>query len=479
MKQRKLRMNSVQSIERIFVVGLVILFRTIGCIHAQDQKTFIFTEGDFIRQVRQYHPVAMQANITIQKADAALLSAKGVFDPAIVFDASRKTFDGKNYYFYTNPELSIPLPVGNIKTGIENNGGDYITSEITKGKTSYLGLEIPLAKGLLLDKRRATLQQARLFRGQSEQQRLLILNTLFFESYLAYWNWVASYQQYTAYTKFTEIANNRLRLIRIAGTQGDRSVMDTVEAYTQLQTYQLMQSEALLNLTKSKLELSNYLWFENYAGYQLPDNYLPDILNFNVATLSSNVEEQIAQSTLQNPTLKVYDFKLSSLEIERKLKRQSLLPYFSVKANWLNKDYNTFKNLSSNFIQNNYRWGINFKIPLFLREARGEYRKSLLTIKETNLEFINKRQQTENKIRSYYTELITLVSQLQTAESMFSNYQSLLRSEELKFAQGESSLFLVNSREIKVIELMQKKIELASKWYKTKYSLEWAAGKLF
>ena len=90
-----------------------------------------------------------------------------------------------------------------------------------------------------------------------------------------------------------------------------------------------------------------------------------------------------------------------------------------------------------------------------------------------------KRQQTENKIRSYYSELIAVASQLQTAQSMLNNYHSLLRSEELKFRQGESSLFLINSRELKVIELMQKRIDLTLKWYKANYSLQWAAGTLF
>ncbi|MDB5276410.1 MAG: multidrug efflux protein outer rane component [Ferruginibacter sp.] len=472
-------MSNVQSIGKKCSVVFTIYVSTILFSYAQDPQMQVLTERDFISQVKQYHPVAKQANIAVEKADGALLSAKGNFDPAIAFEASRKTFDGKNYYFYNNPELNVPLPVGNIKTGIENNGGDYITSEITKGKTSYLGLEIPLANGLLLDKRRAALQQAKLFRSQSEQERLVILNDLFFNSYLAYWNWAASYQQYIAYSKFTEIASNRLRLIRIAFTQGDRALVDTVEAYTQLQTYQLMQSEALLKLTNAKLELGNYLWFENYSSYQLPDNFLPESLNFAPAVTNQHAEELIAQSILQHPVLKVYDFKLSSLEVERKLKRQSLLPYLSVKANLLNKDYYALKNLSTNFIQNNYRWGIDFKIPLFLRQARGDYKNAQLKIKETNLELNNKRRQTENKIHSYYNELIALASQLQTAQSMFNNYQSLLRSEELKFAQGESSLFLVNTREIKVIESEQKRLELVSKWYKAKYALEWAAGKLF
>ncbi len=472
-------MNNAKSIGRRSCFVIIIFFKTILSGQAQDKNANVFSVDDFIQQVKKYHPVAQQAKIAVEYADAELLTAKGNFDPAFAFNAGRKNFDGKNYYYYNNPELNIPLPVGNIKTGLESNGGDYITPEIAKGKTSYLGLEIPLANGLLLDKRRAAVQQAKLFRKQSEQERLLILNTLFLESYLAYWNWATCYQQYTAYTKFTEIANSRLRLIRIAVTQGDRAVMDTVEAYSQLQTYQLMQSEALLKLTNAKLELSNYLWFENYTGYQLPDTYLPDSLNFNIAAIYQNSEELIGASTSQNPALKVYDFKLSRLEVERKLKRQSLLPYLSLKANFLNKDYYALKNLSTNFIRNNYRWGVDFKIPLFRRQARGDYKKAQLKIKEANLELINKRQQTENKIRGYYNELIALASQMQTAQSMFNNYQFLLRSEELKFAGGESSLFLVNSREIKVIELMQKKTELASKWYKAKYSLEWASGKLF
>ena len=155
-----------------------------------------------------------------------------------------------------------------------------------------------------------------------------------------------------------------------------------------------------------------------------------------------------------------------------------MLPYFSVKANILNKDYYALKNVSTDFIQNNYKWGIDFKIPILLREARGDYKKAQLKIKETNLELINKRQQTTNKIRSYFNDFIAISQQLKTVQNMYVNYKVLLRNEELRFAQGESSLFFVNSREIKVIELLQKQIELNIKFYKAQYAMEWAAGLL-
>lgn len=472
-------MNSWLIARSTCITGLaVFLFLSAGS-DVYSQQVRQLSEIDFIQQVKRYHPVAKQAAITVEKAAAELQSAKGNFDPSVAFNASRKTFDGVNYYYYTNPGMSIPLPIGNINSGIENNGGDYITSEITKGRTSYLGLEIPLANGLLIDKRRAALQQARILINQSRQERLLILNALLLDAYQAYWNWAASYQQYIVYTRFTGIADNRLRLMRIAARQGDRAVMDTVEAFTQLQTYQLMQSEAALKLNNAKLTLSNYLWFENNSGYQLPDNYIPDSLDFTAAVSYRNAEDLVAASTQDNPAFKIYDFKLSSLEVDRKLKRQGLLPYVSLKANLLNKDYYALKNLSTGFIQNNYRWGVDFKIPLLLRQARGEYKKALLKLEEISLEYASKRRETENKIRSYYNEIQLLAGQLQTTESMFNNYQLLLRNEELKFIQGESSLFLVNSRETKLIELLQKRIELSAKWYKAKYALQWAAGKLY
>lgn len=129
-------------------------------------------------------------------------------------------------------------------------------------------------------------------------------------------------------------------------------------------------------------------------------------------------------------------------------------------------------------LQHNYKWGIEFKLPLFLREGRGAYRQTKLKIKETGLQLINKRWQIENKIRSYYNENKVLLQQLKTVESLYNNYFSLLRNEELKFNQGESSLFLVNNRETKVLELLQNQVELRLKYFKSRYAIEWSAGLL-
>lgn len=463
--------------KRYFLFSLLI----VACMGVPDRLSAqqLFGVESFIQWVKQYHPVARQAGLQVSKAEADLLSARGGFDPSVGINASRKTFDGKNYYYYTNPELKIPTPIGiDLKTGLENNGGNYITSEVTKGRTSYLGVEVPVGKGLLFDNRRAVLQQAKIYRDQSEQEKRSMLNDLLFDAYVSYWQWSGAYQLYSMYTRYIEVAGNRLRLLRNAYTNGDKAMMDTVEAYTQLQGYQMNQADALLKLNNAALELSNYLWWQNDSAVMLPAHYRPDTLQLAAEKNLSGIEELVSQALLQHPELRSYQFKLDALEVEKKLKFQSLLPYVTVKANLLNKDYYVLKNMNGAMLENNYKWGLELKMPLLLREGRGDYKKAKLKIQETSLQLENKQWQLTNKIRSYYNEYTLLQQQLQTTASMYRNYNALLKNEELKFSQGESSLFVINSRESKLIELIQKQTELRVKYLKAAYAVSWAAGML-
>ena len=443
--------------------------------YAQTDTT-IFSVKNFITQVKNYHPIAKQASIMVRLAESEIMYARGSFDPSVDISSSRKTLDGKNYYYYTNPEIKIPLPVGDIRMGVENNGGSFLSSESTTGKSSYLGLEMPLSRGLLIDKRRATLQQAIIYKSQREQDQIALLNSLIYDAYTCYWQWAGNYELLRIYTDFLRLAENRLRLIRIAYQQGDRSVMDTVEAYTQMQQYQLTYSQALINFNNAKLELSNYLWKENDLPVELPDTFIPDSINYQMLAEPINEEALIAQSVISNPQLKSYQLKLKNYAIDKKLKAQSLLPYISLKANILNKGYEVFNNvLPENAVQN-YKWGFSFKMPLFLREERAGYIKVKLAIKDTELGFAVKQREINTKITGYLLTCKQLAAQLFTTRDMCQLYGTLLRNEELKLTQGESSVFMVNSREIKLAELLQKNVELCIKYQKAKYAAEYTAG---
>ena len=136
------------------------------------------------------------------------------------------------------------------------------------------------------------------------------------------------------------------------------------------------------------------------------------------------------------------------------------------------------KTATGPLFENNFQYGLSLGIPVRLSQGRGEYRKTKLKITETKLQKSQKQLQIENKVKSYYNELVALRSQIVLQENAYKNYYILQRGEEIRFQAGESSLFLINARENKTLEALQKLQELKAKFFKTEKTLQWAAGML-
>lgn len=449
-----------------------------SCINIFAQEKKVLPIDDFIAKVKAHHPLARVANIQLDKANANLLMAKGSFDPTLEMNASNKIFDSKNYYYYNNAELKVPLPIGDVKTGIENNGGQFLESEISRGRSSYLGVEVPLVKGLMIDKRRAFLQQAKIAEKQNAVQQRVLLNDLLLEAYVAYYQWAGTTKLYNVFSNYVAISSNRLRLVKTGVVNGDRPAMDSIEAITQLQNFELLQADAYVKLTSATLDLNNFIWDGNGLAQNIATEVIPDIKIFVKNNLLQQINVLAQSNSLQNPLLQQYKFKIDGLQVEKKLKYQNLLPTVNLKANLLNSNYFVVKNLGTTLLENNNRWSVNIKIPLRFREGRGEYKLAKLKIEESSLELKQKTQEVENKIKDYTNQFLFLQKQIGIANETYNNYNSLLRNETLRFSNGESSLFLVNSRENKMLEMEQKRIELQVKLIKVKYTLDWVNGSI-
>ena len=469
---------------KFFFIGL---FQFFYCIN------FCFSQGilnaeqslsaeEFVGAIKKFHPIIKQADIGIKMASANLTVARAGFDPSFYIESDQKTFDGKNYYQYTNPELKIPTWYGiEVKAGLENNSGQFLLSESTVGQSSYLGITMPLAKNLLMDKRRAMLKQAKIFQTQSTIERINIINDLLYDGYTSYWNWVKEYESYAVISATVKVNEARFDLTKIGYRQGDRPAIDTVEALAQLQNFQFLQNESLVKVKNAGVELSNFLWLQNNTYYQLPETVKPN-QNWSNQLIDTStmplLENLLYTAKLTHPKLQLYNYKLQVQEIERRLKFQSLLPTVNVKANLLNRGNNVFKGVNAAFFENNNKFGIDIGLPLRLSEGRGGYKLAKLKIQETNFELLMKQQEVENKVKYYFNEQMGLKAQVKIFEAAYKNYQTIFRGEDARFKAGESSLFLLNTRENKLLETAQKLIELKTKFYKSQVALQWAAGQL-
>ncbi len=462
---------------------ILTILLTIVCTAAFSQDSLqTLSLTNFLSIVKNYHPVAKQAAISVQMADAALLSRRGAFDPVISGGGNDKTFDGNTYYRNNTTQLSIPTWYGiEIQTGIEYLSGSRFNPEATAGKTGFAGISIPLAKNLLMDKRRAALQQAKIMQQASEAERKIILNDLLLDATDAYWQWVQAYLNFKTYQDLIRVNWQRYNLVKAAFSNGDRPAIDTTEALTQLQQFEYQQNEALLLWQNAGIQLSGYLWQQNNQAYLLPQHIFPQEKTeslFNTVVFPEQ-ELLIDEAKKDHPVLEVYNFKLDALAVERKLKFQELLPSLDLKYNQLGKGYDIASTATKTLFDNNYKYGISFSMPLRSSNGRGEYKMAKLKISETRLQQNQKQTDIVNLVREYFNRLINYQSQVALLQRTYTGVLQLQKGEEIRFFNGESSLFLVNNRENKTQDTMLKLIEAAVKYNKTAAGLQWAAGKLW
>lgn len=443
------------------------------CTTAGEAQEKMLTEEAFMTVVTQYHPVAKQAALDVRIADADITAARSPFDPVFKHYRAAKEFDATRYYDQEQTELRIPSWYGiDVYAGKEIITGSRINPEETKGALSYIGVSVPLAQNLVLDKRRAALRQAKVFRSFSEVQRRIIVNNLLRDALQTYWNWWEAFQNNQLMKTALANAEKRFEMVRAAYRLGERPAIDTLEALTQIQTFSIRQNEVYTGLLKTYLELSTFLWTQNGVQYDLPVDVAPQAWGFEkVLPLDA-----ILTAAAAHPELTQYNFKLEAQRIEKTLMFQSLLP--EINLNYQQIGYRFSQAVKGVPFQADYRFGVSLQVPLRLSEGRGAYRKASLKFDQIKLEQANKQAQVLNKIKQQYVAWQQLSTQVSLQSSMVANVAALQRGEETRFFNGESSLFLINARELRTIEAQQKLIELQSKTRSALIDVMWSAGLL-
>lgn len=476
-------MNVAHTLIRTIIFSVLSFSGIDAFAHSNDSVPHqTLSEAQFLVIVRNFHPYLQQAGLQNEIANAAVLESRGSFDPVLQTAFDKKTFDEKLYYNYFNPEVVIPTWYGiELYAGLENVMGDYTDIERTLGKTSYLGISVPLARDLVIDKRRAILKQAKVIQQQTRAEQVIAVNDLLNDALTTYWNWVKEYQVYQVVSNTVVLNRERKKFIVIEAQQGARPAIDTIEANAQLQQFELMESEALLRFRNAGLALSNFLWLKEKERFPWNEQIIPDtgwLVSKDWEGAIPTLDEILTRATREHPKLQAYAFKNDWLQIEKKLKFQSFLPKADLKYNLLNSGYNVFNKVNGAFLENNYKLGFSFQMPLLLRQGRGAYLQAGIKIRQTTLQIDQARLEIENKLVSYYNEVAAVSKQIGIYEDAYNNFQKLFTGEYLRFRMGESTLFLVNSRETKALEAAQKLFELKTKWYKSYAGLTWAEGRL-
>lgn len=473
--------------QKFSVLCFIVLFFTFititkGSNNLSDStKTLSFE--DFLQLVMVNHPLAKQAQLLTDRAKQEVRMSRGVFDPSISSKYYRKEFEGKNYYTLWENYLTIPTWFGtSFKTGYDKdsginlNGDDLMPSE----GLSYVGISVSVLQGLVIDERRATLRQAQLFPRLAEAEKVKVLNKLLLQAAKEYWEWQLNYKMFKQYNVGYTFAFTRFEGTVERAKQGDLSMIDTVEASLQVQSMEVLKTQAALGYRNASLSLSNYLWNADKTPLEINNSIVPDTSDTMASTIATGDLDTLIQFAIFNhPNVVKLQVKLQQLTIERRLSLNKMLPKLNVDYGLLQRGfYTNQQNGGVNYAMQNYKLGVGFSTPLFLRGERSKYQLTKIKILENNYDLQQTNREIRNDMLMVYNESLALGNLIAIQQRVVNNAELLRQAEQIKFENGESSVFLVNSRDMYLLNSQIKLFELQTKFQKNRNTLTWSAGQM-
>ena len=448
----------------------VILYITIiipFVLHSQTLDSLSYTE--FLGYVKQYHPVAKQADLLLDSGQASLMKARGGFDPKLEADFNEKDYKNTEYYERLNATFKVPTWYGiELKVNFEENTGYYLNPENTVPEDGLFsaGIGFSLGQGLLINKRMADVKKAKFFKEQTQAERNLQVNKVLYDASIAYFDWLQAYNETKIYERFLANASIRFNGVRSSVLAGDKAGIDSLEAGIVVKNRSLELEQAKVKLLKTRLEASNFIWLNN-TPVDINQTVSP------MTTLEEDIDVVLGINTIQSynvdnhPKLLALVSKIDGLDVDRQLKANKLLPVIDAQYNFLSET----PDQANSFNASSYKATINVAFPLFLRKERGDLKLSKLKLQDAQFTFADTQLQIKNKIEAITQELESYKTQNKLIKTIVADYQTLLSAEERKFSFGESSVFLINSRENKLIESQVKAIKLNNKFNVTKAKL--------
>ncbi|MFV8368311.1 TolC family protein [Flavobacterium sp. LB2R40] len=440
-----------------------LFFTLVATAQQNASKELSYTE--FLGYVKKYHPLVKNANLEINKAQANLMMARGGFDPKIEVDFSKKQFKDQEYYSILNSSFKIPTWYGiEIKAGFDNNEGIYLNPQNTvpnQGLTS-LGITIPLGQGLFINQRMADVRKAKMQIQLSQSERKLQAIVVLYDASLAYFNWKKNFNEVQLYQEYSRNAEIRFKGIQSLIKQGDKPAIDSIEAGIIVKNRLLNLEDSNLKLAKAKLELSTFLWLENNIPLEISEELIPE------TQLEFTIQESLKTNDLLNPNFSITNHpkinalqsKIDILNVERKLKANMLLPKIDVGYSYLSEP-----SYIDNYQFQDYKIGLDFYFPLFLRKERGNLKLAKYKVQETEFILDLEKVQLSNKINAQKIEIESLLKQKELIKALVQDNILMLNSEERLFSFGESSLFLINTRENNLVIAQLSKIALENRFY--------------
>lgn len=171
------------------------------------------------------------------------------------------------------------------------------------------------------------------------------------------------------------------------------------------------------------------------------------------------------------PELRRLDLQKDIVAWDRKLAKNQRLPQLDLK---LGPGVDT----GNQGIGFNFKAGIQLIIPLATRTADGKERAASIKLDKLDLDQVEMVRRVLLEVQDAASQVEASGKRLDRAQEVYRLAQELEKAERLKFQFGDSSLFLVNTRERSTVAAALKVLEIKNEQAQSVLLLETVSGRL-
>jgi outer membrane protein, heavy metal efflux system len=435
------------SIRPLFFFLLLPLFGHACFCEAEPQNVLILDE--VLDAATRAFPGLLAAEQRKSSAEGERITAEGGFDTTVKTQARWSVL---GLYENRNFDVGIEQPTGLWGTtffgGWRRGTGDYPVYE-GKSLTASdgeirMGLNIPLWRNGPIDRRRASLMQAELGEGIAQHEVDVALIDLRRIAAHRYWDWVLAGQRRRIAQRLLEIAEARNQRLGEGAAAGDLPQFDVLDN----QRAVLERSERVVAaqrlLEQAAIQLG--LYYRDAEGEpKLPTSQqLPAEIPVIPEKAPASFDAAHAVAQAHRPELHRLELQRRQAETELDLHRNQQAPGVDINVMGA-QDFGTSPNKPN---REELYAGVSLDIPLQRRVATGRAQVASANLQRLKLERRLAEDRIAAEVRDALSALQAARQRLELANRQLAAAQQLEDGERTRYELGDSTLLVVNLREI-------------------------------
>lgn len=349
---------------------------------------------------------------------------------------------------------------GLVKSPISSTGSDG---------TIYAGIKLPLLRGAGVNEKSIAELQAKLGLPLAEAAITQVVVASKAAAGSAYWEWVAAGKKRKVASDLLALATLRAKQIAREVELGSQPPIAITEAEQEVRRREASLNKADRDVQKTSIKLAGYLWQDD--GTPLPPPSVEELPSdmpapafLEVARLQASREDALAK----RPEILAIALQLSTVGLDERLANNDSRPDLSVVLQ-------PGQDMGRLGIGDTLKAGINFSVPVGRWDATGRRDTARAkTIKLTQDRELVKRQ-VLLEVDDAWSAINASVERYLATDAEVTLAKRLEDGERKRFAEGDSTLFLVNQRERATAEALGRLIDIQLEYQQALIALDAAS----